>query len=234
MQLHFGSSQRLLYGVFSAAAAPRRRQGVLVLNPWGWEALRAHRTLATLAGRLAGEGSDVLRFDYSCTGDSLGETPDASWAHWLEDAEFALDELMAVSGVRRVSLVGLRLGGLVASALAARRSAEVDRVVLWAPPADGTEAVGWARSAPGREGDAFPVAAGLEEELRGADLNGLQGHAGPVLVLAGSGFTLPDGVPAEVLPLPPEEPPCWVEDRDHGAGAVPIPWIDRITRWLAS
>ena len=234
MQLHFGSSRRLLYGVFSAAATPRRRQAVLVLNPWGWEALRAHRTLATLAGRLAGDGTDVLRFDYSSTGDSLGETADASWQDWLEDAELALDELMAVSGVRRVSLVGLRLGGLVAAALTARRSAEVDRVVLWAPPRDGTEAVAWARSAPGGEGDAFPVRAGFEEEIREADLGGLEGHAGPVLFLAGSGFTAPDVVDIELLPLPPEESPCWVEDRDHGAGAVPIAWIDRISRWLAS
>jgi len=234
MQLHFGSSHRLLYGVFSPAATPRRRQGVLVLNPWGWEALRAHRTLATLAARLAGGGTDVLRFDYSCTGDSLGETPDASWADWIDDAELALDELMAMSRVQRVSLVGLRLGGLVASALAARRPADVDRAVLWAPPADGTEAVAWARSAPGREGDAFPVTAGFEEEIRRADLEGLRDHPGPILVLAEGGFPPPAALATEILPLPPEEPACWVEDRDHGAGAVPAAWIDRISGWLVS
>ncbi len=176
----------------------------------------------------------MLRFDYSCTGDSLGETPDASWRSWIEDAELALDELVALSGVQRVSLVGLRLGGLVAAALAGRRSAEVDRVVLWAPPADGAEAVAWARSAPGREGDAFPVAAGFEAELRGADLEGLRGHPAPVLVLAESGSTPLDALATEILPLPPEEPACWMEDRDHGAGAVPAAWIDRISGWLTS
>jgi pimeloyl-ACP methyl ester carboxylesterase len=234
--MHFGASDRLVYGVFHPAASPRLRRGAVLLNPYGWEALRAHRTLRTLALRLARAGIDTLRFDYSCTGDSLGDGGDASWAHWIEDADYALDEIQALAGLRKASLVGLRMGALVAAELSARRPDAVDRQVLWAPPATGGDVVGWARSGHPDEVAAFPVGPRLEDELDSVRPGSLTTPGVPALVLTSEADEVPSRLfaDAEQAWLPTDEPPCWVEDRDFGAGAVPVPLLDRITEWLAA
>src|ERR1700755_3241688 len=43
---------------------------LLICNPFGYEALCAHRALRVLAERAALAGAHVLRFDYRGTGDS--------------------------------------------------------------------------------------------------------------------------------------------------------------------
>lgn len=229
--MHFGSSGRLLYGVYHPAGVPRLRRGVVLLNPYGWEALRAHRTLRTLALRLAKAGLDTLRFDYSCTGDSLGDSADASWDDWIEDADYAVEELQAMANVRKVSLLGLRMGALLAAELAERRRDAVDRLVLWAPPSGGREVAAWARSGPQGEVAAFPMGGPLEEQL---SARRLPKPSVPTLALLSEPGQLTDELPldAERLPLPSEEPRCWVEDRDFGAGAVPADLVDRVTTWL--
>ena len=179
---------------------------------------------------------DVLRFDYSCTGDSLGRREDASWDEWLEDADYALDELHALAGLRTASVVGLRMGALVAAVLGDRRPGEVDRQVLWSPPRGGSDVVAWSRSGHPDEVAGFPVTEALEQELAGVDMGSLRPGRVPTLVLeAGPHTAEPPLIPeAEREVLPPDEPPCWVEDRDHGAGAVPVALLDRIVRWIVA
>ncbi len=236
IQMHFGSSRRLVYGVYHPAGGRRLRRGVLLLNPYGWEALRAHRTLRTLALRLAAAGLDVLRFDYSCTGDSFGDREDASWDDWMEDADFALDELQSVAGLRKVSLVGLRMGALLAAALAEERPDVVDRQVLWAPPSDGADVVRWARTGHPGEVATFPIGSRLAGQLEQIDSSTLRTRQPTTLVLGLD----PPGREADVFPgadlitLPADEPHCWLEDRDHGAGAVPAGLIARIVTWMTA
>ena len=206
------------------------------MNPYGWEALRAHRTLRALALRLSDAGFDVLRFDYSCTGDSLGNREDASWDDWMEDADYALDELQSVAGLRKVSLVGLRMGALVAAALAEERADAVDRRVLWAPPATGADVVRWARSGHEGEAEAFPIGPRLESQLDGLDTASFRA-GGPnslVLGLDPLGREAESFPGAELVTLSPDDPHCWVQDRDHGAGAVPIGLLARIVKWITA
>lgn len=130
---YFGSSDRPLFGVYHPPAErPVRRAGVLICNALGREYLRTHRTLRQLAIRLTEAGYHVLRFDYSGTGDSAGRGGDATLRRWEEDADLAADELEAIGGVRRIRVVGVRLGGAVAATLAADRS-DVDDLALWDP-----------------------------------------------------------------------------------------------------
>lgn len=229
--LLFGSGSAPLYGVYHPAAEPRKRRGALILNPWGWEALRAHRTLRMLAERLAGKGYDVLRFDYFGTGDSAGENHEVSWARWLDDAGFAMDELKVLASVQRVTVVGLRVGGLLATGLLGRRSRDMDRVVLWAAPRSGAEALEWMDAAPPGERSAYPAPDRFRDEVRGVfpgpGLEGFRGH----LIRAGTP-ELPfddSSLRSQLRIDPPDhEPPCWKEDRDHGAGAVPVDLLERI------
>ena len=71
----------------------------------------------------------MLRFDYSSTGDSGGAGTDASIAAWLEDVDWAIDELMDNAGVDEISVVGLRFGAALAALVSAGRP-EIRQLVL--------------------------------------------------------------------------------------------------------
>jgi exosortase A-associated hydrolase 2 len=134
----FGSSSAQLLGVYHPADMSRDRyQGVVLCYPFGQEYMRAHRAFRQLAGTLAKKGFHVLRFDYRGTGDSSGELGEVTADEWLEDIECAVQELEDMAGVHRVTLVGLRLGGLLAGLVGARRRS-IAGLVLWDPIVKGS------------------------------------------------------------------------------------------------
>lgn len=112
-------------------------RGVVLCPPYGYEALCTHRGWREIAETLAAAGIPTLRFDYSGTGDSDGDEdePDRV-AAWLASIVAAVKCLRAETGVQRVALCGLRLGGTLA-ALAAECIASVDALVLLAPIVSG-------------------------------------------------------------------------------------------------
>jgi pimeloyl-ACP methyl ester carboxylesterase len=89
--------------------------------------------LRQLAVRLSQSGHHVLRFDYYGTGDSLGAERDGDVASWRDDIETAVTELKDMTGVAKVSLVGLRLGANLAAEVSARHPDDIDSLVLWEP-----------------------------------------------------------------------------------------------------
>jgi pimeloyl-ACP methyl ester carboxylesterase len=130
----FGSSEARLFGVYQAPLGNRDREsGVLLCYPGPQEYMRCHWAFRKLAALLARDGFHVLRFDYSGTGDSAGETGSGSLAAWRLDIASALQELKDLGGLRRVSLVGFRLG----AALAAQAPLKLRDLVLWEPVLDG-------------------------------------------------------------------------------------------------
>lgn len=120
-----------------------RRDGVVFFSAYGVEDLSTRASLARLAARLAAIGHPVLRFDLPGTGDSLGNWDDAaSLPAWVAAGEDAVAALQRLSGSRSVSLLGLRLGGLVASLVARQLPADgqtVTRLALLAPILDGRQ-----------------------------------------------------------------------------------------------
>jgi hypothetical protein len=113
---HFGSRDRLLFGLFHAAADSHRGElAVLLCNPFGQEAVRCHRLYRVLAERLAASGLAVMRFDYHGTGDSPGEDEAGTLDGWVNDTRSAQQELVRRSGARRVVSVGARLGAVMAA-----------------------------------------------------------------------------------------------------------------------
>ena len=136
-EFFFGGGERSLYGALHdpprAGAAPRV---VVMCAPLWREAVRAHRVLRQLGLRLAKEGFSVLRFDYSGTGDSSGDTDHGDVDVWRGDVVAAVDEAKRARGAAGVTLLGLRFGATLA-ALAASARDDIERLVLWEPVVEG-------------------------------------------------------------------------------------------------
>jgi uncharacterized protein len=114
-----------------------RSAAVLLCNPFGEEAMRAHRIYRVLATQLERSGYAVLRFDYGGTGDSMGDGSDVTVQSCLDDVALAADELRAASGVTKVVAIGLRLGGTLAALATARGPLRLRHLVMWDPVIDG-------------------------------------------------------------------------------------------------
>jgi pimeloyl-ACP methyl ester carboxylesterase len=107
--------------------------GVVICGALGHEALWSHRGQRFIAESLSQHGISALRFDYRGTGDALGLEEDPERLEiWLADIRAAVNEIRSLTKVQRVALVGLRLGGALAS-LAAQQIPEVQGLALLAP-----------------------------------------------------------------------------------------------------
>lgn len=255
----FGDSAQPLFGVYHPPAGPRpRRSGVVVLNPFGQEYLRAHRCLQQLAVRLAAEGFHALRFDYFACGDSAGDDLAGGLERWTEDAAVALEEMEAHSGSSRVALVGVRLGAALAVRLAERCSA-VEQLVLWDAVQDGRRYLeeltqaheDWIREhahpRPGGSASSraqllgFPLSPGLRGEIEAVDLSPCRLCPTPYALVVttegreSGGPLFPDGakpggsVDRKLL----TGSPVWLRGDGMEGALVPAEALDVITAWLA-
>jgi pimeloyl-ACP methyl ester carboxylesterase len=135
----FGPSKEPLFGMLHTPSVDSGRdRGVLLCPPLGWEFMRTHWALRNMARLLAMAGLHVLRFDYYGTGDSAGAAVDGSVDRWIADIATAATELSDSTGVKHLSVVGVRLGATFA-ALAASDGLRVDQLVLWDPVVHGDE-----------------------------------------------------------------------------------------------
>lgn len=133
----FGSSDEPLFGIYHPPGDERgKNRGAVICNPFGDEAIKAHRALRRLAMTLSEARMHTLRFDYFGTGDSSGGGEQGRLSRWVADVGDAADELKDTSGVAKVSFTGLRLGASLALRAASGRR-DLDRVALWDPIVDG-------------------------------------------------------------------------------------------------
>jgi pimeloyl-ACP methyl ester carboxylesterase len=135
--LSLGTTQRRLFAIHDPPATGARRvRAAVICNPAGAELAYAHRTLRHLALRLSRRGFHVVRFDYFGTGDSGGDDADASVQGMLDDTALAIEAAQEASSARQVTLIGLRMGAVIAAQAAARHPRDVEAVVLWDPVDD--------------------------------------------------------------------------------------------------
>jgi alpha-beta hydrolase superfamily lysophospholipase len=250
-----GSSQ--LFGAFHNATGSDA--AVLICAPWGWDETASYRCRRIWAQRLAAGGHPTLRFDLPGTGDSSGSPgDDGLFDSWTEAVTDAAAWLRERSGGKRVAVLGMGLGGLLAAA-ASEAGADIDELILWATPSRGKrflrEAESFARmqawgagrgeESPMPEGwveaGGFVISAETAAALRAlpAPLTSVPRRLRRALLLDRDGLT-PDSALADRLEASGVETvsgpgPGWgamVAYRE--AAAVPEETIGRVEQWLAA
>lgn len=113
------------------------RGAVLYVHPFGEEMNKSRRMAALQARALAALGYGVLLLDLHGCGDSSGDFSDARWEQWQDDIAAGVAWLGRELG-QPVSLLGLRLGALLALEHAAKAApGAIERLVLWHPVSSG-------------------------------------------------------------------------------------------------
>lgn len=133
----FGDRDRQLFGIYHAPDGDAVQDaGAVLCYPGPQEYSQSHWAYQKLAGMLASAGLHALRFDYFATGDSAGRAEEGTLVQWAHDIEAAVQELRDVAGIRRVSLIGMRLGAVLANRAVAT-GLRIRDLVLWDPVVDG-------------------------------------------------------------------------------------------------
>jgi pimeloyl-ACP methyl ester carboxylesterase len=257
---YFGEGRRL-FGLYHPAVGASRDCGLVLCNPFGQEAIRAHRVYLVLARRLARRGLDVLRFDLYGCGDSLGDDGAGHPSRWLDDLSTAVTELRDGSGVSRIGLLGVRLGASLAALVGADRT-DIRDAVLWDPVVDGSSYLqeleathrDWLRGSfarerprPGAPGESmgFRVGEAVRSELERLDLGTLPRRPAERLLWIDSGERA-DGAPlaaalaglgADVSHRHLPTGPVWRKakaDDEFDSGPVPTGIVDEIEQWLTA
>lgn len=167
--LYFASGGRTLFGwLHWPARASRSDVGVVICKPFGFESLCGQRGLRVMAEAAADCGVPALRFDYAGCGDSQDLPPRADQIEsWINDVLAAVAQLRERTGVKRVCLVGVRLGALLAT-LAATRSDAIHGLYLFAPVVSGRRYLKELRAAQLAQQDSPPQAAASDGADPGA------------------------------------------------------------------
>jgi alpha/beta superfamily hydrolase len=171
--VYFGPDDRPLFGWIHRPphGAARASLGLVLCNPFGYEAICAHRALRHLAAAAADAGIPALRFDYDGTGDSAGTDLDPDrLSAWIASVHGATETLRGEAGCERLCFLGVRLGATLA-ALAASERSDVAGLIAIAPLVSG--------KAYTRELRALQMATGLgtPAESSGDDLMEVTGFA---------------------------------------------------------
>jgi esterase/lipase len=125
---YFAAEQRL----FGCWHPGRGRRAVVICMSLGHEYQRLHRAGRQLAVQLSRAGIDALRFDYSGSGDSVGDE-----FTLVQAQQDVCDAIMFAKnkGASVITVIGVRLGA--AFAVSAAQTPGVDSLILWEPVLDG-------------------------------------------------------------------------------------------------
>ncbi|NMA96269.1 MAG: alpha/beta hydrolase [Clostridiales bacterium] len=97
--------------------------------------MESHFMFVKLSRKLEEAGIASLRFDFLGSGESDGDFQDMTFAGELRDAEIILEYAKSLDWVDKgnIFIVGLSMGGAIASVLAGKYSNDIKRLCLWGP-----------------------------------------------------------------------------------------------------
>jgi len=137
--VRFGESGEEMFGVLHIPECKTSypKPAVIFCHGFKGDKVGPHRLFVKMARRLAKNGILVFRFDYRGCGESLGRFVDTTISSQIDDTLTAINFVSQLKRVNssQLGLLGLSLGGAVASCAAAR-SKQIKALVLWSAVAD--------------------------------------------------------------------------------------------------
>ncbi len=155
-----------------------------------------HRIFVKMSRTLECNGIMSLRFDFAGSGDSDGDFHQMTFSSELSDAEAILDYGLSLENIDKDKcyLIGLSMGGAIASVLAGKRPKEISKLCLWAPAGDLYFIINQLIKDKGKEYDSLnyydyignEVGKKFLSEIKGLDIYQLsKGFPGYVLIIQG-------------------------------------------------
>ncbi len=95
--------------------------------------LEPHRMFVKFSRMLSERGIAVVRFDFPGSGESDGDFEEMTFSGEVEEAQAILGYTRSLSAtdISRIGLLGLSMGGAVASVVAGRNPSDIKTLVLW-------------------------------------------------------------------------------------------------------
>lgn len=154
---------------------------VLIFHGFTGNKMEPHFIFVKLSRMLEKAGIASIRFDFGNSGESDGDFINMTLSGEISDACNILDFARKIDGIDpdRIGLVGLSMGGAVASALAGKRSNQVKTVCLWAPAGNMGElimqgqteqTIGYVRKAGFYDERGFRVGSGFVDDVLKLDI----------------------------------------------------------------
>ena len=108
---------------------------VCIFHGFAGNKMEPHFIFVKLSRLLEAKGIGSVRFDFAGSGESDGDFIDMTISKELKDANNILDYVKSLDFVdtTKIGLLGLSMGGAVASMLAGDRKDDVKSLCLWAP-----------------------------------------------------------------------------------------------------
>lgn len=169
---------------------------VILFHGFTGTKVEPHRFFVKISRLLEEMGIASFRFDFLGSGESDGNFEDMTLYTEMEEAQVILDWVRRDERIdpNRVSVLGLSMGGLVASLLAGERPQEVKRLALLAPAGNMEQLIMYAMTTYGvdERTEVFDYSGNLVGRGFPASLHNLdtferaKGFAGPVLIVHGA------------------------------------------------
>jgi len=111
--------------------------GILLLHGFTGNKIEPHRLFWKISKNLELNGFASIRFDYRGCGESEGNSQDFTIKDYISDAKKVLKKLLKLKGIdlNKIAVIGLSMGGIVASYLASYFK-EIKKIVLLSAVAD--------------------------------------------------------------------------------------------------
>lgn len=255
------NGRRELLALYSPPrAAASSGSAVLMCNPFGQEAIRAHRLYRILGERLRDSGCHVLRFDYFGTGDSAGDDEQFDIDGAVGDIVTVAELLRQRSGVRSICLLGLRLGASLAMLGSLRMRELPAGLLLLDPVCDATTYIDQMREAHlSTQRAAFGARWEIDAALRGYSLGTADdeilgftltadcrdqmarrihasapwpGRAAASLVLVSDDASCSDWQAQGLRREVLESQVDWATNSAINTAIVPMQWVERVVRFV--
>jgi alpha/beta superfamily hydrolase len=116
---------------------------VIIFHGFCGNKMGPHFIFVKLSRLLERAGIASIRFDFAGSGDSDGDFRDMTMGTELEDANHILDYVKSLEFVdkEKIGVLGLSMGGAIASMLAGDRKDDISTMCLWAPAGNMDEVI---------------------------------------------------------------------------------------------